>query len=226
MARGMGLVIAGSLLLTTVGCSLESFSLSVNNGPHKEQIVTGSLAEVRNQVNKNLLQLGLVTKSSGDNDTVRITSTSPAGEKFVLVLKRVKGEKNEGERTSMRIEWDKNPDEMFWGVLINAVANPTTVGMPGMPQQFGMQGQQPSYSMQGQQPYSMQGQQPSYGMQGQQPYGMQGQQPSYGMQGQQPYGMQGQQPYGMQGQQPSYSMQGQQPPYNMQGQQQFGGSGQ
>jgi hypothetical protein len=208
MARGMGLVVAGSLLLTMVGCSFES--LSDNNGPRKEQIVTGSLTEVKTQVEKNLLQMQLaIIKSSRDGDIYRITSKSPAGEKFVLVLKRIKAEKNEGERTSMRIEWEKNPDEMFWGVLINAVANPASVGMPVMSQQYGMQGQ-PPYGMQGQQP----------------PYGMQGQQPPYGMQGQPPYGMQGQPPYGMQGQQPPYGMQGQQLPYGVQGQQQFGGSGQ
>jgi hypothetical protein len=192
--------------------------LSGNSGPHKEQIVTGTLTEVKAQVEKNLLQMQLVIKSSKDGDTVRIRGTSPANEKFVLVLKRVKAEKDEGERTAMRIEWEKDPDEMFWGVLVKAVINPASVGMPGMPQQNGMPVQQ--YGGAGQ-PYNMPVQQ--YGGAGQ-PYNMPVQQ--YGG-ANQPYNMPVQQnggagqPYNMPVQQ--YNGAGQ--PYNM-AVQQYGGAGQ
>jgi len=138
----MGVVFAGALLVVTAGCTPDSFTLLATH-KSKEQIMPGSPQSVSMAIEGGLGQMGLLlNRSTPRSDTIRIDGRSPVGERFALFFRKPKGEP--GEKTVMRIEWEKNGDDVFWGNLIQIVLKaqnqPQMSMMPGqqvMPQGTG-----------------------------------------------------------------------------------------
>src|SRR5262249_17529510 len=113
MVRLLGVVAAGTVLVLTAGCSLDSFTLSAR-GKGKETMVQGSPDELRIALGTQLQQMGVAVNVSRPRaDTIKMVGKTQRGDKFVLYLKsQSKGE--QGDRTQMRVEWDNNADEDFW----------------------------------------------------------------------------------------------------------------
>jgi hypothetical protein len=113
MARAkwvIGAVVVG--VLAVAGCStLDSLGLSFlqTSTPGHERVVSASLETVSENTQATLRQLGIVAVVTPEGDDVRISYKTSSGDKFSLVLIRVRTPK--GEQTRIRIEGDKTGTE-------------------------------------------------------------------------------------------------------------------
>lgn len=120
MTRLFGFMMVSSLLLLGTGCALDVFRLGaiVSKGSAGHE-VEGSLETVSTSTQGVLQNMGLYFRSTRDGDTVRLASQTNLGNRFTLVLKRMKSTR--GERTHLHIEWEKTPEEEFWLQLVAAI---------------------------------------------------------------------------------------------------------
>jgi len=108
-----------------VGCTLDSFSLSAlgtakdDGGP----VVVGSLDVVTASTQNAMHDLGLFVSTSRDGNTARLTSTTPGGKRFTLLLRATKTD--HGDETQVSIKWEKEADDAFWLQLTGALAKPS-----------------------------------------------------------------------------------------------------
>ena len=130
MARSHGLVGALCACLFFVGCTLDSFSLSAfdtakgDGGP----VVTGSLDVVAASTQKAMGDMGLFVSMNHEGEAIRLTSTTPDGKRFSLLLK---GRKTDhGDETQVSIKWEKDADEAFWMQLAAVLARPNAGAAP------------------------------------------------------------------------------------------------
>jgi hypothetical protein len=111
MAMKIGLWLAGVfgvLLAGIVGCStLDSLGLNLTqtSTPGQERVVVGSLESVAETTQGSLQQLGIATVLTHEGEDLRISYKTSTGDKFSLLLIRVRTP--QGERTRIRIEGDK-----------------------------------------------------------------------------------------------------------------------
>jgi hypothetical protein len=75
--------------------------------------VHGSVSAVSLNAQAALQQAGLFLSVKRDGDDVQLKSTTSAGRRFTLTLKGTKTAA--GEQTQVRIDWDNEPDDAFWG---------------------------------------------------------------------------------------------------------------
>ncbi len=124
MLKKYGLIGAAlPCIFLLAGCTLDSFSLaafgtSKGDGP----VVAGSLDVVTGSTQKAMGDLGLFVSVRRDGDSARLTSTTPGGKRFTLVLKSRKTD--HGDETLVTIQWEKEADQAFWLQLAAAVTSP------------------------------------------------------------------------------------------------------
>lgn len=139
MVRLFGTLLIGTLVGLTAGCTLDSFTLSVN-GKGKEEVINGSVDTVSFNVERVMRENGLFVERTRQGDTIRLASKTPAGEKFTLFLRKMKDEP--GEKTQLRVVWEKTPNEQFWALMFQAIVA-AQQPPPGMPWMAGQQGMGP-----------------------------------------------------------------------------------
>lgn len=109
-----GTCAGGMVLLLLAGCSGSDFFglnlLAVAN-PSGDSVVAGSVDSVSTSTQARLRQLGLSVAASKEGENVRLSTTTAKGDHFSLVLVRV--QKDRGEFTKVRFEWDGSPDEQI-----------------------------------------------------------------------------------------------------------------
>jgi hypothetical protein len=113
MARLAGMVGAtGLVCLLLAGCSLTDFNLNASAflaSGDKDRVVAGSLETVAASTEESLQQLGLFVTRTREGESIRLTTTTKAGQRFSLVLTRQPSDR--GELTRVRFEWDNTRDE-------------------------------------------------------------------------------------------------------------------
>jgi hypothetical protein len=133
MRKSYGLIGAASLcLFMASGCALDSFSLtaftaSKGDGP----VVQGSLNAVASTAQKAMGEMGLFVSVRRDAESAKLTSTTPSGKRFTLVLKAHKTD--HGDETQVSIQWEKEADQAFWLQLTAAVVAPKSEQTPLKP---------------------------------------------------------------------------------------------
>jgi hypothetical protein len=117
MLRGVAIVGAGSLLAALTGCTFLFGNNAVQVGVKvNEEAVNGTLDQVAQRIQNEMRRLGLQVAASPQGDTILLTSTTKAGQRFVVVLKRTQGP--QGERTIVHIDWEQSSDRDLWLQLL------------------------------------------------------------------------------------------------------------
>jgi hypothetical protein len=88
----------------------------------RERIVGGSLQMVAQSTQSTLNQMGFITNTKHDRETIRISSKTAAGAAFTFVLTRVKTDSD--EQTRVRIEWDGTRDDNLGLELLAKLETP------------------------------------------------------------------------------------------------------
>jgi hypothetical protein len=121
-----GMVCVGVLLLAVGGCALKLGNTAVEVGVKvNEQVINDALTVVAQRIEKEMRNQGLQVVVAPEGEAVRLTSTTKAGQKFVVVLSREKG--LQGEQTRVHIDWEQATDKVLWLQLL-MVAGQTAAG--------------------------------------------------------------------------------------------------
>lgn len=124
MVKAYGLIGAAFIgVFLIAGCTLDTFSVTAfgaakGDGP----VVAGSLDAVTAVSQKAMGDLGLFVSVRHNGEAVKLTSTTPGGKRFTLVLKSHKTA--QGEETQVNIQWEKDADPAFWLQLAAAITTP------------------------------------------------------------------------------------------------------
>jgi hypothetical protein len=123
MLRRTGMVCAAALLIAAAGCEGSSFLLSWIGSGGKRQVVSGSINDVATRLQASLGKLDIVVAVNlMDNDTIKLNGQTKSGHRFALVLKRQAT--SQGESTAISVEWEKDDDPEFWGIVLDLLAKP------------------------------------------------------------------------------------------------------
>jgi hypothetical protein len=113
MSRAIrGICAVGWVLFILAGCnSAGTFNLLAWQSPANggERVVAGSVESVSQTTQATLRELGLAAVVTNQGGVVTITSTSPTGARFDVVLSQEKTK--DGERTRVRLKWDGASDD-------------------------------------------------------------------------------------------------------------------
>jgi hypothetical protein len=111
-ARWRGCV-AGVVWLCMTGCAGQQFAgfgLLQGAGPGGgEYVVAGGVTDVAATLQASLRRVGLSAVVTPQGEDLRIASNTLNGDKFALVLTKVKN--GQAESTRVRFEWESKPDE-------------------------------------------------------------------------------------------------------------------
>jgi hypothetical protein len=117
MVRLATLFWLGGIMAAFAGCAFQLGNSTVQVGVKvNEQAVNDSLEHVAQRLQAEMTRMGLQVAVAPDGDVVRLTSTTKSGQKFVVVLSRLRG--SQGEQTNVHIDWDKGCDKDLWMQLI------------------------------------------------------------------------------------------------------------
>jgi hypothetical protein len=118
MSRLMGTALAGALLLLT-GCSFDSFSLqsTFRSGPKDEQEVAGSPALLAEATFRSLQNANIYARRTQQGETIKIEGSTQSQNHFTLVFER-----RAGDKTNVRVEWEKDADPTFWPLVLQMLA--------------------------------------------------------------------------------------------------------
>ena len=123
MSRRMAMVCAAALIIAAAGCEGSSFLLSWVGSGGKRQVVSGSINEVATRVQASLGKIDIVVAVNlMDKDTIKLNGQTKSGKRFALVLKRQAT--SQGESTAISVEWEKDDDPEFWGIVLDLLAKP------------------------------------------------------------------------------------------------------
>jgi hypothetical protein len=85
-------------------------------------VVAASLDVVSASAQKALSNVFVIVYRN--KDVIKMTSTTPDGKRFTLILK---GRKTDhGDETQLTIHWEKDADNAFWLQLAESIANPSS----------------------------------------------------------------------------------------------------
>jgi hypothetical protein len=113
----MTMVCAGALLIAAAGCSFRLGNNLVQVGVKMdEQVVNDSMDKVAQRIENEMRRLGLQVATNQETNAVRLTSTTKAGQRFVVLLTRVQGPR--GEQTNIHVDWDQASDRELWLQLL------------------------------------------------------------------------------------------------------------
>ncbi len=95
------------------GCAgLDSLNLDLQSTARgRDRVLAGSPQNVALSVQATLKQLGLTAAVNEQAGVIRISSATRTGQRFLVVLTRV--EKEQTERTRIRIEWEGGSDDQM-----------------------------------------------------------------------------------------------------------------
>jgi hypothetical protein len=116
----MGTVCAGVLLCAIVGCSLDSFLVSVTGRDGREHVVVGSVDDVSAHLQAALGKVGIMANLTRQGQDVRLVGRTRAGNQFVLVFKEQNA--GGGRQTAVSLEWLGSADETFWATVVEVLA--------------------------------------------------------------------------------------------------------
>jgi len=118
MRRAVGILCA-CLLLGGAGCVWDFGKTRVEADVRVDQrSVDLALDEAAARVQQELRRLGLEVAVNPDRDAVRVVSKTSAGDRFTVVLNRVRTASGK-EQTGVRVEWATRPDRELWlGLLV------------------------------------------------------------------------------------------------------------
>jgi hypothetical protein len=117
MLRTLAMVWAGGFLAVLVGCSFQLGNSNVQVAVKvNEQAVNDTIDHVAQRLKSEMDRMGLQATVSSQGDVLRIISTTKSGQKFIVVLSRIRGP--QGEQTNVHIDWEKGSDAVLWGQLI------------------------------------------------------------------------------------------------------------
>ena len=122
MIRASGTLCAGGLLLLVLaGCATDSFSFFFGGTTTgHEQVISGSVDNVSASVQGMLTQNRIAVASQREGEDVRLNCTAPDGQHFFLVFSREKAAT--GERTHVRLGWEKQADEQLSHLVVGVLA--------------------------------------------------------------------------------------------------------
>jgi len=128
MVSRVAMVCAGGLLVALVGCSFRlgnNASVQVDVKAN-DQVVKGAIDGVAQKIENEMRRLGLQVAVTREAATVRLSSTTKAGQRFVVQLSRIGGP--QGEQTSIHIDWDQASDRDLWLQLLLVAGQATVTG--------------------------------------------------------------------------------------------------
>jgi hypothetical protein len=64
----------------------------------------------------------IVAVNPMDDGTVKLSGQTKSGKRFALVLKRQAT--SQGESTAISVEWEKDDDPEFWGIVLDLLVKP------------------------------------------------------------------------------------------------------
>jgi hypothetical protein len=115
MLREVTILGIGLLVLVT-GCAFKLGNLAQVNVKVTEQVDNDSIDRVAERLENEMRRLGLQVAVTPGADVVRVTSTTKSGQRFIVVLSRVKGQ--QGKRTTVHIDWEQVSDNNLWLQLL------------------------------------------------------------------------------------------------------------
>jgi hypothetical protein len=118
MARRLGMVCAGVLLVAVTGCALDSF-LVPGPGPAQKLVVAAPVKVVDQCLQQVLADAGIAVRTNLVGDDYRTVGQTRTGKIFCFHLRREKGEGP--EKTHVTLIWDKEVDEDFWHTIVQAL---------------------------------------------------------------------------------------------------------
>ena len=101
------------VLLTLMGCAGQQFAgiFQAAGSGGSDYVVAGSANSVAVSLEASLKHVGLSAVITVQGEAIRVASKTLKGDKFALVLTKVKNQ--QGESTRVRFEWENGPDEQI-----------------------------------------------------------------------------------------------------------------
>jgi len=101
------------VLLSLMGCAGQQFAgiFQATSSGGSDYVVAGSANSVAASLEASLKHVGLSAVITEQGEDIRVASKTLKGDKFALVLTKVKNQ--QGESTRVRFEWENGPDEQI-----------------------------------------------------------------------------------------------------------------
>ena len=101
------------VLLSLMGCAGQQFAgiFQAAGSGGSDYVVVGSANSVAASLEASLKHVGLSAVITEQGEDIRVASKTLKGDKFALVLTKVKNQ--QGESTRVRFEWENGPDEQI-----------------------------------------------------------------------------------------------------------------
>ena len=101
------------VLLSLMGCAGQQFAgiFQAAGSGCSDYVVAGSANSVAASLEASLKHVGLSAVITEQGEDIRVASKTLKGDKFALVLTKVKNQ--QGESTRVRFEWENGPDEQI-----------------------------------------------------------------------------------------------------------------
>ena len=101
------------VLLSLMGCAGQQFAgiFQAAGSGGSDYVVAGSANSVAASLEASLKHVGLSAVITEQGEDIRVASKTLKGDKFALVLTKVKNQ--QGESTRVRFEWENGPDEQI-----------------------------------------------------------------------------------------------------------------
>ena len=101
------------VLLSLMGCVGQQFAgiFQATGSGGSDYVVAGSANSVAASLEASLKHVGLSAVITEQGEDIRVASKTLKGDKFALVLTKVKNQ--QGESTRVRFEWENGPDEQI-----------------------------------------------------------------------------------------------------------------
>ena len=101
------------VLLSLMGCAGQQFAgiFQAAGSGGSDYVVAGSANSVAASLEASLKHVGLSAVITEQGEVIRVASKTLKGDKFALVLTKVKNQ--QGESTRVRFEWENGPDEQI-----------------------------------------------------------------------------------------------------------------
>jgi hypothetical protein len=117
------MAIAGALWFAASGCSLDAFlaPTAVPYGP--KTVVVGSLSRVCAKLQDGLSDAGIMVQMNRVGSDLRLAGISKTRTVFCLHLSTKKDV--DGNKTLVRMQWDRGGDEELWQLILKILTTPT-----------------------------------------------------------------------------------------------------
>jgi hypothetical protein len=105
--------VGGVVLFSLMGCAGQQFmgAFQAAGSGGSDYVVAGSANSVAASLEASLKRVGLSAVITEQGEDIRVASKTLKGDKFALVLTKVKNA--QGESTRVRFEWENGPDEQI-----------------------------------------------------------------------------------------------------------------